>query len=134
MSFSSEMRTKAVRKQHRCDACPAPIEIGQPMIKWAGTTDGDFGILKYHPECREAEIALNKLHDTWSNDEWIGLWDFDWEDAEWLIEEFPIVAARKGVTADKVAEHKAERERSAAYWLDQAKRRDAERKETPHVA
>jgi len=73
------------------------------MVRWAGMTDGDFGTLGYHPECREAEIELNKLHGTWSSDEWIALWDFDWEDARWLLEEHPIVAERKGVTVEKLA-------------------------------
>lgn len=113
MSFVSEITVKAVRKAHRCDACCTPVEIGQPMIRCAGMTDGDFWSLKYHPECREAELALNKLHDTWSNSDWIGLWDFDWEDAEWLLAEHPVVAARKGITAERVAEYK---ERQSRFW------------------
>jgi hypothetical protein len=42
MSFSTETRTKAVRKQHRCDACASQVETGQPMIRWAGSNGGDL--------------------------------------------------------------------------------------------
>lgn len=109
MGFSSETKVNAVRKSRRCDACGKFVEIGQPAIKWAGTTDGDFGTLIYHPDCRAAELALNELHGTWSNEDWIGLWDFDWDDADWLIDQFPEVAARKGITADLIAERRARR-------------------------
>ena len=104
MGFSTETKVGAVRKAKRCDACGKMVEVGQPAIKWAGTTDGDFGTLAYHVDCRAAEIALNKLHDTWSNEDWIGLWDFDWEDADWLLADYPEVAARKGITAEGIAE------------------------------
>jgi hypothetical protein len=104
MSFSSERKVGAVRKEKRCDACGKMVEIGQPAIKWAGTTDGDFGTLVYHVDCRAAELALNKLHGTWSNDDWISLADFDFEDGDWLLAEYPDVAARKGITVERLAE------------------------------
>lgn len=113
MGFSSETSVKAIRKARHCDACGKLVEVGQSAIKWAGTTDGDFGTLLYHPDCRAAEIALNKLSGTWSNEEWIGLWDFDWENADWLLAEYPEVAARKGITAECIAERS---ERQARFW------------------
>jgi len=98
MSQCLEERTiKAVRKRHQCVGCLRFLEPGEPAKTWIGINDGDFNAVYYHPDCREAEIALNDLHDYRFHDEWLPLHEIDGEDAPWLIAEHPAVAARVGL-------------------------------------
>lgn len=97
MGFVSETTVKSVRKRHRCDGCGHHIEIGEPAVRCAGMTDGEFSTATYHPDCRKAEIALNDLYETHWSDDWMSLRDFDLEDSAWLIEGHPTVAARLGL-------------------------------------
>lgn len=96
MTFVSERTVKAVRKRHRCDGCGRHIEAGQSATRWAGLTDGDFNTAIYHPDCREAELAMNALIGTQYGDEWWPLSEIETDDRPWLIETFPAVAARMG--------------------------------------
>lgn len=116
MSFINEKAVESIRKARRCSGCTHMIEVGSPAISWAGMTDGEFNTATYHPECREAEIALNKLQDTYSADEWSSLADIDWEDHRWLLEEYPEIAARRGITAETIREIEEERARCHAAW------------------
>ncbi len=95
MAFQGETAVKAVRKQYVCDGCGKHIDIGQPAMRWAGMTDGDFSTAIYHPECREAEIAYNNevLGYAWGDD-WWPLSEIDRDDWPWLTETHPIAAAR----------------------------------------
>ena len=98
MSFCREDPVKAVRKQHRCDACGSAIAMGRPAVRWVGMSDGDFGSAIYHPDCREAEIELNrKAGGNW--DEWYRLEDEPRRELTWLWRDYPAVAARFGVLA-----------------------------------
>lgn len=119
MSFVNETAVKAVRKPGLCDVCSRMVEAGQPAVRWAGITDGQFDTSLYHPECRAAEIALNKLHgtDRWGDD-WMSLSDTDWEDWRWLVEEHPVVAERKGITLAQVEETEREREETHRAWME----------------
>jgi hypothetical protein len=99
VSFTREHAIKSVRKARRCDGCGVRINVGEPAMGWAGLTDGDFGTATYHPECRNAEVALNGLHDWFPGDDWIPLSDCDGEDRPWLAAEHPVVAARMGIAA-----------------------------------
>ena len=110
MTFTREYGVKAVRKRTQCVGCLQHIEIGEPAHRWVGHVDGDFNAVKYHPDCRLAEVGLNGMHATWG-DEWIGLTEMEPDDHEWLLADFPTVAARFGITAETVAEHKQERSR-----------------------
>ena len=131
MSFVNEKAVKAVRKPGRCDACMQMVEIGQPAVRWAGITDGQFDTSLYHPECRAAEIALNRLHHTYRwQDEWIGLSDIDWEDWRWLVEEHPVVAERKGITLAKVEETERERQATHLAWAAIDRRRAEQHRAT----
>ena len=105
MSFASETPVKAVRKRKACDGCGRHIEIGEPAIRWAGLTDGDFGTAIYHPDCREAELAYNNdlLECQWGDD-WYPIHEIDRDDWPWLIEAHPTVAARMGIAAPSVCE------------------------------
>lgn len=97
MSFSREWKVKAVRKEHRCQGCRTKLEIGQPAARWAGTTDGQFDSVIYHPECREAEVALNDLTGDWVYGDWHSLSEIEDDDRAWLAENHPIVARRMGI-------------------------------------
>ena len=89
------------------------IAIGDAALDVAGHWDGEFWNGSFHHECRATEVALNNLHGSFRPDEWINLSEIDWEDWEWLLAEHPIVAARKGVTPERLREVK---ERYARFW------------------
>lgn len=100
MTFASETTVKAVRKRHNCDGCQRRIEVGEPAVRWAGMTEGDFGHCIYHPDCRKAEIAYNlDILDCQHGDDWSQLSDIDCDDWPWLIGAFPAVAARMNLRA-----------------------------------
>lgn len=118
MSFINETAVKAVRKRHRCEGCHKHIEIGEPAQRWAGMSDGVFFTTIYHPDCREAEVRLNDIAG-WSGDgdDWCVLDDADRDDWPWLIEEFPAVAVRLGIS-NAPADHPS---RAAARLLSDLK-------------
>ena len=111
MTFIREYGVKAIRKRAQCVGCLHHIEIGEPALRWVGHVDGDFNAVAYHPECRDAEIRLNHLHCTRFGDDWNDLSEIELDDHEWLLAEFPNVAARFGITAKTIAEHLEERRR-----------------------
>lgn len=120
MSFYSEKLVRSVRKARRCMGCCRTIEVGSSALECAGVWEGDFWSGTYHTDCRAAELALNKLHDLYA-DEWMSLDDMERDDWPWLIEVFPAVAERKGITTERFNEAEAEQQR----------RRDAFRKARP---
>jgi len=46
--------THKARKPHRCNWCHTPIEVGAKFIHEAGKYEGDFQVLRFHPECHDA--------------------------------------------------------------------------------
>ena len=93
------------------------IAAGSVALDISGKQWGDdFWSQTFHPECRTAEVELNKLHDTRYSDDWAALSDIDWEDWGWLLESFPIVAERMRITAERLNEVTEERERCRAAW------------------
>lgn len=98
MSFVSETSVKAVRKRHRCDGCGGHIDVGQPATRWSGVVEGDFSTAIYHPDCREAEIAMNNdIRDFQYGDDWRPLDEIEHEDWPWLRDAYPAVAGRLGI-------------------------------------
>ena len=98
MSFTREHDVKAVRKQHRCDTCGKMIDVGARAVRWSGMTDGDFGSAIFHPDCRAAEIELNREAGGDAN-EWYRLAEEAPRDLTWLWKDYPGVAKRLGVLA-----------------------------------
>lgn len=108
MGFSSRTLVKAGRKEHRCDNCGQPIEIGQPSVLGAGVHEGDFGSWRSHPECDELWNQVFRDMDSWD----YGM-DIDTLEALGLgrdeliptLEEYakahPVAVARLMVTVDK---------------------------------
>ena len=89
---------KATRKLTTCDACLKHIPVGSPAERVVGlNVDGDFQASVMHPECKIAELELNKNYDL-NADEWVCLHEFDREDEPWLLTEHPLAAARLGLT------------------------------------
>lgn len=115
MTILAERLIKSVRKPRSCDGCCHIIARGDAAIYWVGLTDGEFGTLTYHPDCRVAEIALNHLKDSYY-DEWSSIADIEWDDWPWLIESHPTVAARRNITMARFAEIQAEQERCRAAF------------------
>lgn len=96
-----EDKIKAVRKQHLCIGCMKHIHVGKPAVTWVGINDGDFNSVYYHPECREAEIALNDLHDYRFYDDWLQLCEAESEDYPFLKKEHPIAYKRMMMTREQ---------------------------------
>jgi hypothetical protein len=112
MSFYREKPVKAVRKARRCIACGRMIGVGSPALDASGHFNGEFWAATYHAECRAAEIALNSL-PLLHYEEWMALSDIEWDDWDWLLAEHPIVAARMGITAEKL---QAVKDRQSQMW------------------
>jgi len=98
IEFSSEYTVKATKKEHKCGICGQTIDKGQAAVRWSSKQDGEFMSYIWHTDCREAEIALNKLYDSdW--DDWSTVtYDMQREDLPWLKAEFPKVFERLGFT------------------------------------
>lgn len=106
MSFSRETPIRAVRKRHVCEGCSKWIEPGEAALYLACNHDGDFFRGHYHPDCREAEVALN-LKAYRCCDEWTPLFECDQEDAAWLKAEWPVPYLRLCMTREQWAAHVA---------------------------
>jgi hypothetical protein len=129
MSFYSERTIKSVRKARACQGCGVRIEAGETALGCSGHYDGQFWAGAYHHDCRTAETALNVLHDVRFGDEWMNLCnDMEWEDWPWLIEEYPAVAERMKITAERFNEVRDEHE---ACRLAFAKPRSTPQPEEP---
>lgn len=131
MTFVRENTVKAVRKPHRCTGCYATIEVGERAVRWNGMTDGYFSSAIYHPDCRAAEIDLNKLHGTWAPDEWLPLNDLDSEDRDWLAAEYPAVFARRYPDALAAATGTAKTPKAVECEASQSGGRVSERNAQP---
>lgn len=127
MTFYRETPVKSVRKARKCVGCRRTIAVGEEALNCVGDAGNGFWSATYHKDCRKAEIALNKLHDIHHPDEWNNLAnDMQWEDWPWLIENFPAVAERMGITAEL---HDEIAEQCWVRWLAHA---PATPKETEH--
>tara|TARA_R100001132_G_C3272385_1_gene94389 strand:- start:3185 stop:3568 length:384 start_codon:yes stop_codon:yes gene_type:complete len=125
--FYRETPIKAVRKARRCTGCRKTIAVGEEALNCVGNSGDGFWSGTYHKDCREAEVALNDLHDIRYPDEWNNLADdMPWEDWPWLIENFPAVAERMGITAER---HDEIAEQHRVRWFA---RTPATPKETDH--
>lgn len=129
--FYSETHVKKTCKDHQCAGCCKMIEAGSSALRYSGLFDGVFGSFIHHPECRAAEVALNKLHDLGSYDDWMQLSEIESDDHDWLLAEFPAVADRFGITAETIAEDAAKRERICVALYFQRKSATRSFKDTP---
>ncbi len=101
MSFYRETKIKAVRKARQCCGCCKTIDVGAPAVECASADSEGFWSGTYHAECRAAECAYNELKDYRYGDDWWPLYEIEFDDWPWLIEDFPAVADRMGITAEK---------------------------------
>ena len=113
MSFYRERAIKSTRKERQCYGCCRTIAVGSEALECAGTGTDGFWSGTYHTDCRKAEIAFNDLKDYRWGDEWYALHEIEFEDWDWLIDEFPAVADRMGITVEK---HREAVERHARYF------------------
>lgn len=123
--FYRETIIKAVRKARVCGGCGRTIARGSEAVDLAGHYDGDFWSATYHVECRKAEIDLNGEHQA---EEWIHLSEFEPDDWEVILQDHPIVAARLGITAERVEKERQREIEQRQRWMADAKKREAERK------
>lgn len=92
----SERKIKATRKPHQCQSCLRLIETGSPSLYYVCKNYQSDGMFygHHHPECREAELAMNALMDYRDGDDWYPLHEIDSETLPWLKDEFPTAYAR----------------------------------------
>lgn len=109
--FCGETSIKKTRKARPCYGCGRTIDAGSAAIKCFGSVSGDFWAGTYHADCREAEIKLNTYRDYRWGDDFMSLADLELDDWPMLIEEFPAVAERFGITQARYDEAKAEEQR-----------------------
>lgn len=89
-------------KQHRCEQCRKPIEVGTMHWKSAQVHDGEFGGYREHFECRAAWSTLNyDIRDIprYEGAPFLCDDEHDPDDRPWMVEQFPVVAERLGWTA-----------------------------------
>lgn len=96
MEFCAYRNIKRTAKEHRCVCCGAVVETGSSALYFAQKWDGYFFHGYMHHDCRDCEIRLNDLAETYA-DEWINLSDRDSEDDAWIANDFPVVAKRLGI-------------------------------------
>ena len=105
--FSSSEEIKRTRKSHRCFCCESEIPAGSSALKMTGVWEGDFYCEWIHSDCKEAADALNALSGNWGEDfVWLHQME-EFEDARFILKEFPEVAARLAI-CDRVAKIDAE--------------------------
>ncbi|MFC3697049.1 hypothetical protein ACFOOJ_06310 [Sphingobium xenophagum] len=124
--FYSE-RVVKVRKPRHCDGCGTMLAKGEQALTYSGRFNGDFGSFSHHLECRQAELALNMLV-TSGFDEWYALSEIEPDDWKWLLAEFPIVAARKNITAERIREYDDEQKRLWEWRMEESRKREAARR------
>ena len=58
MGWISLPTRHTARTVKTCHWCGEQIQQGQLLVQWCGTTDGEFWVVKVHPECHAAWQAL----------------------------------------------------------------------------
>lgn len=94
--------THTARKPHQCSHCLQKIVPGETYRRFRGVWEGTPGVFKSHTECESAAEQMRENADlNW--DEGVLLCsDISPEDHEWLLAEFPVVAARLGIIASSI--------------------------------
>lgn len=59
MTLLAHDEIKAAKKQHRCDWCNEPIDVGQPYVRQRSVDGRDVYTWRAHPECYEAAGTLD---------------------------------------------------------------------------
>lgn len=95
-AFYSTRLVKKSRKACNCDGCGHIMPAGSQIARTAGSYDGEFYSLAYHPDCQEAEIFINR-ENGFSGEEWMAIRAVEErEDKDSIAAHFPIVARRMG--------------------------------------
>lgn len=123
--FYSE-KVVTIREPRNCAGCGTMMNKGDQALSYSGRFNGEFGSFSLHTDCREAELAWNKMAGTFA-DEFVGLGEVEPDDWPWLLESYPTVAARMNITAERIADHQAEQKRMQEWHMEQARKREAER-------
>jgi len=101
--FHHERVIKSTRGVHVCEQCGTVIEIGSKAYHHAGVYWGDFYSSYQHVECQAAGNAYAEMTGCWGEDYmWFQHQLEDRDDELWLLENYPIVAGRLGLTQDEV--------------------------------
>ncbi len=96
--FHSTKDIRRTRKVHVCEQCNRPISFGSAAKYAAGKYEGDFYSMHMHVECHDAAQAFADLNGLWGEDfPWFQhMEDDEYDHRAWLLEHYPIVAARLG--------------------------------------
>ena len=114
--FFSETSIRSVRKPRPCEGCGHPVEKGSPAAKCVGRNIDGFWSGIYHRDCRDAEVKLNTYRDYRWGDDFMALSAMELDDWPMLLEEFPDVAIRFGITQERYDEAMESRQRVYEAW------------------
>lgn len=78
-------KTRIARKRYACEGCGTPIHPGHQYTDYRGLYDGSVSTARFHVECREAEIKLNRDNDLY-DEEWMPLHEHFSDAGEALLE------------------------------------------------
>jgi hypothetical protein len=96
MSDFWRSRFAIARKTHVCDECRCPIAIGHRYERFAGSQEGDFYSIAYHPECRAHALHINADNDY--PEDWRSIREWIDEGGVEMLDDAPdIVRARFGL-------------------------------------
>ena len=70
MSYATTERTPKARKEHRCDWCPEPIDVGEVHCYHSGVDNEGFYSWRIHADCKQA------IEREWD-------WVRSWEEISW---------------------------------------------------
>lgn len=99
--FHSSRDIKRTRKQYVCEQCNKMIDAGSPAHYGFGVYEGDTYSTHTHTECHAAACEYAKLNNAYG-EEWPWFQHMDnseFEHAEWLLINHPIVADRLNLSA-----------------------------------
>lgn len=89
--------TQTARKSHLCDQCLTAIKIGERYRRLRGVWDGCPGIWRAHDDCNAVAQAIHQNGNLMWDEAVCLMDDVMPEDHEWIITEYPAVAARLGL-------------------------------------
>ena len=92
--FQTITHVKRTAKDHVCNQCGTPIEKGLPAINYKGSYEGYFYCEYDHVDCNEAAREINHYVDAYNGEPYFLHQVEEIDEAKFLLEKFPAVAAR----------------------------------------
>ena len=93
--FGNLETIKSSRKAHDCEQCGRTIPVGSGYVLSSGRYEGEFYSSAMHEDCFQAANDFADEHGLWGEEwPWFQHGDFEREDKDWVIKNYPEVAKR----------------------------------------